>query len=368
MSPPVAGAWKLYVHPDARLANGQIITMLRDHQASVRLETDASGALANATSYAPFGAQNAVTIKPTAAGAIPENRQYIGEHEDGETGLIYLHARYFDPLLARFVSPDWWDAFKPGVGTNRYAYAGNDPVNRSDAGGHDVWAPVFYPDQTARDQHFMNEFIYKSQLAAKLAEVDGGGPGTASDDMQNLANADFANIGRSTLSNVAETGIQLGAPLLAAKFAGPIARGLSNAFGEMFGKTASDIATPRLIGTFERPANSNFGSTAFGNDVHDQVARVLQEMYPNVTFKFGTSPGINGADVTVVKDTDVAAVGFKYAEIKPDTASGQKTFMQQIKAWGLDPEQVEPITYDANGNLYDGFSVGGQQPPPSSPQ
>ncbi|MER8887672.1 hypothetical protein, partial [Mesorhizobium sp. M0816] len=34
------------------------------------------------------------------------------------------------------ISPDEWDPTLAGVGTNRYAYAGNDPVNQSDANGH----------------------------------------------------------------------------------------------------------------------------------------------------------------------------------------------------------------------------------------
>lgn len=37
---------------------------------------------------------------------------------------------------ARFISPDTLDPTLPGVGTNRYAYAGNDPINKSDANGH----------------------------------------------------------------------------------------------------------------------------------------------------------------------------------------------------------------------------------------
>jgi hypothetical protein len=37
---------------------------------------------------------------------------------------------------ARFISPDDWDPTLPGVGTNRYAYSGNDPVNKSDPNGH----------------------------------------------------------------------------------------------------------------------------------------------------------------------------------------------------------------------------------------
>ncbi|MGN8172519.1 RHS repeat-associated core domain-containing protein [Agrobacterium sp. 22117] len=41
---------------------------------------------------------------------------------------------------ARFISPDDWDPTQEGVGTNRYAYAGNDPVNQSDPNGHIFWA------------------------------------------------------------------------------------------------------------------------------------------------------------------------------------------------------------------------------------
>ena len=38
--------------------------------------------------------------------------------------------------MGRFISPDWWDPDLPGVGTNRYAYADNDPINKSDPNGH----------------------------------------------------------------------------------------------------------------------------------------------------------------------------------------------------------------------------------------
>lgn len=40
---------------------------------------------------------------------------------------------------ARFIQPDTMDPTLPGVGTNRYAYANNDPINNSDPNGHS-WA------------------------------------------------------------------------------------------------------------------------------------------------------------------------------------------------------------------------------------
>lgn len=44
---------------------------------------------------------------------------------------------------ARFISPDTMDPTIPGVGTNRYAYALNDPINSSDPNGHIVVADDF---------------------------------------------------------------------------------------------------------------------------------------------------------------------------------------------------------------------------------
>lgn len=46
-----------------------------------------------------------------------------------------------DPVIGRFISPDDWDPTIPGVGTNRYAYAGNDPINKADPNGHVPYNP-----------------------------------------------------------------------------------------------------------------------------------------------------------------------------------------------------------------------------------
>ena len=65
-----------------------------------------------------------------------ESIGWIGERYDAESGLQYLNARYYDADLGRFIQPDWFEVTEPGVGTNRYAYSNNDPVNLLDPGGN----------------------------------------------------------------------------------------------------------------------------------------------------------------------------------------------------------------------------------------
>lgn len=56
--------------------------------------------------------------------------------------LPILFAAFASQASAMFVQPDTYDVTVPGVGTNRYAYSSDDPVNLSDPGGHvpDNWA------------------------------------------------------------------------------------------------------------------------------------------------------------------------------------------------------------------------------------
>ena len=66
------------------------------------------------------------------APAGPQKPAERGERFDDQSGLQYLNARYYDPKLAMFIQPDWWEVTKEGVGTNRYSYSFNDPVNGRD--------------------------------------------------------------------------------------------------------------------------------------------------------------------------------------------------------------------------------------------
>jgi len=95
------------------------------------------------------------------------------------------NARYYDPQLGMFIQPDWFEVTEPRVGTNRYAYAGNDPVNKNDPGGN-TFDDNYYPtidESTKIDQsNFGYGFYgYYSGSDAHSAYVYGYiGPGTSS--------------------------------------------------------------------------------------------------------------------------------------------------------------------------------------------
>ena len=64
--------------------------------------------------------------------------RYRGYYYDNLTGLYYLKARYYDPTIGRFISPDGIEYLEPDNvnGLNLYAYCANNPVMYVDPSGH----------------------------------------------------------------------------------------------------------------------------------------------------------------------------------------------------------------------------------------
>lgn len=116
----------------------KVNTLHADGLGSVRAVTDEAGLAAERSTYRPFGEEAAQTLSLTTP---KETKGFIGERFDDTSGLQYLNARYYDPTLALFIQPDWWEVMTEGAGTNRYSYSANDPVNLVDTSGNVPYNP-----------------------------------------------------------------------------------------------------------------------------------------------------------------------------------------------------------------------------------
>ena len=96
---------------------------LRDGQGNVRTLTN--GSSSQSYSYDAYG--NLVNA-PTS---LNTHYLYRGQQYDNASGLYYLQARYYNPILQRFLTRDTFND-----GPNRYTYVHDDPVNASDPTGH----------------------------------------------------------------------------------------------------------------------------------------------------------------------------------------------------------------------------------------
>jgi len=110
-----------------------LIYLYGDHLGSASVVTDPNGSMVSQQNFDPWG-----NLRAGTTGTISQTDvNYTGQVKDG-SGLLYYHARYYDPFVSRFVSPD---SVVPGAGNpqsfNRYSYVKNNPLIRTDPTGHE---------------------------------------------------------------------------------------------------------------------------------------------------------------------------------------------------------------------------------------
>jgi len=125
---------------------------LTDALGSTLVLTTSGAAVRQWYTYDPYGSYTA-----QMAGGALNNPYYYTGREDDQTGLYYFRARYYNPKAGRFISEDpigtqgtpnvdtWFEG-----GQDRYAYADESPVEKSDPLG--LCAPdkcKYYSDQCA---------------------------------------------------------------------------------------------------------------------------------------------------------------------------------------------------------------------------
>jgi RHS repeat-associated protein len=111
--------------------DGVLSYILGDHLGSTSIVTDASGNLISQTKYKAWGEVR------YESGASPTEYQFTSQYSHaGEFGLLFYNARFYDPALGRFVSPDTIIPNNQGVQAwDRYAYVNNNPIAYNDPTG-----------------------------------------------------------------------------------------------------------------------------------------------------------------------------------------------------------------------------------------
>ena len=104
-----------------------------DHLGSTGDITDQNGNLMQHTEYKPYG-----EFSPTSATfGDTTDCLFTGQLFDKSTNLYYYNARYYDPELGRFITPDIMvQAPYDAQSLNRYGYCHNNPIIYSDPTGH----------------------------------------------------------------------------------------------------------------------------------------------------------------------------------------------------------------------------------------
>ena len=98
----------------------------QDEQLNTALITNRNGEIKNRYQYDVFG-NGLETIEE-----LPNRIRYTGQQYDQQTEQYYLRARYYNPIVGRFMQEDVYQ----GDGLNLYAYCRNSPVVYYDPSGY----------------------------------------------------------------------------------------------------------------------------------------------------------------------------------------------------------------------------------------
>ncbi|MEW9533594.1 RHS repeat-associated core domain-containing protein [Microbispora sp. NPDC049125] len=125
---------RYYTTPDGatvamRVGGSGVTWLMSGLHGSTQLAIDDATGRVSRERYLPYGQRRGSDDLPFT------DHGFLGKVEDGTTGLDYLSARYYDPEIGRFVSPDPLLDLRRPQWANPYEYAGNNPIGMSDPTG-----------------------------------------------------------------------------------------------------------------------------------------------------------------------------------------------------------------------------------------
>ena len=103
-----------------------------------------------------------------ATGSIQNSILYAGYQYDGELGMYYLNARYYDPVAGRFTSSDTYlGQISDPLSLNLYTYCENEPVMNYDPSGHvsaELWWEYLKGHPDVAEEMYINQLVNEGVL------------------------------------------------------------------------------------------------------------------------------------------------------------------------------------------------------------
>ena len=175
-------------------ATEKVTLYLTDALGSPVAEMDASGNVTYQADYRPYGQQQ--------MGAAQDGPGYTGHVNDPDTGLVYMQARYYDPVVGRFISTD---PVGPSAGDpfnfNRFAYANNSPIDNIDPDGRCTGSHIH--DSAGNCASSGTTLAGPGYGSVKLSSGSGGSGGTSNGGVAHVTAGNYA--GNSKLAHEAES-------------------------------------------------------------------------------------------------------------------------------------------------------------------
>ena len=292
-----------------------------DHLNSVNITTDQTGTPNETLDYYPYGSPR------ISVGINTSDKQYIGQHYDGDTGLSYLNARYYDGSNGKFVSEDsmFWTPEKilsDPQSQNSYSYGRNSPIVKTDPNGK-FW------------------FIAPTLAGAAIGGVIGGATAAITGNSISQG-AEYGAISGAVAGFTLSTGVSAGLAIGLTSSESLIgSSALGNALGGVAGRfsvgqstSTGDVALDTVTGA----AGGIIGSANFGSNTDTSIFNTEVRQYDSSIYK---------GSINLKPTLDKIKNGDLQARIDPIT--------QEFKYY-LNREGHAGLDY-SNGNKYLEYNV-----------